>query len=91
MATRVTVNSKAIEALLKSSDVRAILRRRAEAVAARARADAPVESGRYRDSIDVEPATTDRAVERVVARAPHSLIVNIKTGNLVRALGAVGG
>lgn len=90
--TRVVFNSKAAEDLLKSPEVRAMLRKRAEAVAARARASAPVgETGDYRDSIGVESATTDRAVERVVARDPKALIIESKTGNLVRALGAEGG
>lgn len=90
--TRVTFNSKAAEELLKSSEVRRMLRQRAEAVAARARASAPVgDTGDYRNSIAVESATTDRAVERVVARDRKALIIESKTGNLARALGAEGG
>lgn len=91
MTTRVVFNSKAAEELLKSAAVRAMLKQRAEAVAARARASAPVDTGDYRNSIAVESATTDRAVERVVARDRKALIIESKTGNLVRALGAEGG
>jgi siroheme synthase len=89
--TRVVFNSKAAEELLKSPEVRAMLHQRAEAVAARARSDAPTNTGDYRNSIAVEDATTDRAVVRVVARDWKSLIIESKTGNLVRALGSEGG
>lgn len=89
--TRVVFNSKAAEELLKSPEVRAMLRKRAEAVAARARASAPTSTLDYVNSIGVEDATTDRAVVRVVARDWKSLIIESKTGNLARALGAEGG
>lgn len=89
--TRVVFNSKAAEELLKSDEVRAMLRKRAEAVAARARETAPKATLDYRNSIGVEDATTDRAVVRVVARDWKSLIIESKTGNLARALGAEGG
>lgn len=89
--TQIEINKRGAAELLKSPEVRAIIRPHAERVAARARATAPVDSGEYQEKIGVEPATTDRAVERVVARAAHSLIVESKTGNLVRALGAEGG
>jgi Bacteriophage HK97-gp10, putative tail-component len=85
--TRVDINHAGMAALLKSDPVRALIRDEAEKVADRARSSAPVASGDYRDSIRVESATTDRAVERVIATAPHSHIVEAKTGNLARALG----
>lgn len=90
-STRIEWNDKTPEEILKSEGVRAMLRRRAEAVAERAKANAPVETGAYRESIRVEDDTTDRAVARVVARAPHALLVEIETGNLARALGSEGG
>jgi hypothetical protein len=84
--SRIVINHAGMSGLLKSAQVRALLRDKAEAVASRAKSSAPVASGEYRDSIKVESATTDRAVERVVATAPHALIVEAKTGNLARAL-----
>lgn len=87
----VKMSSAGVRDLLQSAGVRAELRRHAVRVAAQARATAPVESGEHRDSITVESATTDRAVERVVAKAPHSHLVEARTGNLARALGAAGG
>lgn len=91
MTTRVVMNSAGAREVLTSPGVRALLRQRAEAVAARARADAPVNTGDYRNSIGVEDATTDRAVVRVVARDRKALIIESKTGTLARALGAEGG
>lgn len=88
--TKVKLISPGVQALLNDSGVRADLHRRAEAVAAAARASAPVASGAYRDSIHVEDATTDRAVVRVVAGSSHAMLVESKTGNLAKALGAGG-
>jgi hypothetical protein len=89
--TKVVMNSSGARDILTSSAVRAALREPAERVAAAARASAPVESGAYRDSITVEDDTTDRAVARVVARAPHARLVEARTGNLARALSSQGG
>lgn len=88
---RVTMNHGPSTDFLKTAEVRGILREVAAPVAARARATAPVDSGSYRDSIEVVDATTDRAIVRVVAKAPHSHIVEARTGNLARALGSEGG
>lgn len=86
MASKIRLSSAGMRELLRSSGIRAALRGPAEAVAARARASAPVETGEYKASIRVESATTDRVVERVVADAPHALVVEAKTGNLARSL-----
>lgn len=89
--TRVTLDHAGIRALLKSDGVRSDLARRADAVATAARASAPVASGAYRESIRRSSATTDRAIERVTATAPHAMVVESRTGNLARALHAAGG
>lgn len=88
--TRVTLIHSEVEAMLKSDGVRAVLTGPADRVEAAAKASAPVASGAYRDSIHRESATTDRAVELVVATAPHARVVESRTGNLARALGSVG-
>ncbi len=82
----IKLNRAGMREVLTSEGVRAVLRREAEEVAARARASAPVGTGEYRDSIGVVSDTTDRAVERVTATAPHALVVESRTGNLARAL-----
>jgi hypothetical protein len=89
--TRVVMNKQGSREVLNSPEVRALLRQRALAIAARARSTAPFDTGDYERGIGVESATTDRAVERVVAKDRKSLIIESKTGNLVRALGAEGG
>ena len=69
-----------------------VCRPMAEAVAARARAAAPVETGAYRDSIHVvsDPRTGrgDWAHTYVVADDRKAWVVESRTGILARALGA---
>jgi len=90
---KVTIDRRSLNALMGSPGVRATLKIQAERVASAARSGAPVDSGAYRDSIGVEDSETGIgwARERVVARAPHSHIVESRTGNLARALGSAGG
>lgn len=85
---KVTINRKGIRELLNDPGVRAELHRLAEPRAARAKATAPVDTGAYRDSIVVEDDTTDRAVVRIVANDPKSHVIEARTGNLAKALGA---
>lgn len=84
---RIKIDSGEMKKLLASDQMRPPLRQIAEKMAGSARSSAPVKSGDYRGSISVESDTTDRAVERVVAHAAHSLAVEANTGNLKRALG----
>ena len=85
--TKIVLIHSAIEAMLKEDGVRALLVGPADRVEAAAKASAPVASGAYRDSIHRESATTDRAVELVVADDWKSRIIESRTGNLARALG----
>lgn len=84
---RIVLDHSGMADVLRSDEVRAPLREIAEQTAARARSGAPVDSGEYADKIHVDSVTTDRAVERVVASARHSIVVEARTGNLKRALG----
>jgi len=90
---KVTIDRRSFNALMGSSEVRAVLKAPAQRVESAARSGAPVDSGAYRDSIGVEDSKTSIgwAREHVVARAPHSHIVESRTGNLARALGSAGG
>lgn len=88
---KVKLNHPPMRALLNSDAAGEHLVGLADKVAAAARSGAPVETGSYRDSIEVQLVHTDRAVARVVATAPHSLVVEAKTGNLARSLDAAGG
>lgn len=88
---RVRLISRGMRSLLADPGVSADLVKRAERVAAKARATAPVATGEYRDSITVETDVTDRVVARVVARDRKSHVIESRTGNLARALDSAGG
>lgn len=88
---KVKLNHSGMRQLLNDPGVRRELTTRAEPVLTEAKANAPVASGEYQDGLEIQQATTDRAAVRVVGTAPHSLVVEAKTGNLARALDAAGG
>lgn len=88
---RLKLNRGGMRALLTDGGVRSFVASRADAVAAAARATAPVDTGAYQRSITRISTTTDRAVERVVATVPYAAVVEASTGNLARALNAAGG
>ena len=88
--TRFVLKSGGFKEMLNSGEARALVTSEAQAVLAAAQAGAPVDSGEYRASIHLEQDTTDRAVTRVVASAPHALVVEAMTGNMARALDAAG-
>lgn len=89
--TRVKLNSGGMKSLLNDAGVAADLQSRGQAVLNIARATAPVDTGEYRNSLFLIPATTDRAVCRIGTSAPHGMIVEWRTGNLAKALDAAGG
>ena len=90
--TRIVLNHSGVGQVLKSGPVAAELHRRAEAVAAAARASAPVASGAYLASIEVvDEVHKDRVVSKVVADIGYAMTVEANTGNLSRALDAAGG
>lgn len=89
--TKVKLNHAGMRDLLRDPGVRAELTRRAELVLQEATANAPVDTGAYRDGLQIIQDTTDRAVVRIAGTAPHSHLVEAKTGNLARALDAAGG
>lgn len=86
MAATVKLLSGGMAELLMSGEMYGILEPKAQAVLSAAQGGAPVASGEYRQSLHLERDTTDRAVVRVVADAPHAMIVEANTGNLARAL-----
>lgn len=91
---RVDLNRSGIRDLLSAPGVRAELDRRAQAVAAAARASAPVRTGAYRGSIRVEVGVSPvdgRARAVVRADVAHATAVEARTGNLARALNSAGG
>lgn len=84
---QVRLNSREIARFLKSGPVADAVGSVAEDVADRAREIAPVGSGAYRDSIEVDSDTTDRAVALVVATVPYAMRMESRHGVLMRAAG----
>lgn len=91
MAARVKLNGKGVRDVLNSGEVRDMLTEKADAVLDAARANAPVATGAYRDSLTLVQDSTDRAVVRVTSSAEHAMVVEANTGNLARALDSAGG
>lgn len=80
-------NNAFFEELGKSAGVTNLVRTVAEDVARRARASAPRDTGDYADGITVRMKVQERrSVALVVGTDPKTLLVESKTGNLVRAL-----
>lgn len=89
--TYVTFNDSYFDEVLNSAGVQRLCRSKAEQALAIARASAPVDTGAYRDALAVEvKRSAHRTVYRVVGHDRKTLLVEAKTGNLVRALKAVG-
>lgn len=87
----VTFNDSYFDEALNSAGVQRLCRSKAEQALAIARASAPVDTGAYRDGLAVEAKrSAHRTVYRVVGHDRKTLLVEAKTGNLVRALKAVG-
>lgn len=88
---KVKISSREIQRILNSDGVRDYLVDRMQSVEDVAKANAPIDTGNYLSSINLRVVYTDRVVARVYADAPHSLVVESRTGNLSRALDAAGG
>lgn len=89
MAVRVRLNSAGMRALLKAPGVQTDLLARGQRVAAAARASAPVESGAYRDGIDVEvDEHPSRVAVHVGTSVDYGMKVEANHGTLARALDA---
>jgi len=84
---KIELDHREMRDLLTGAEVLAPLMEIADKAAGKARATAPVDTGAYRDRIEVEVDETDRTVVRVVAHDPKSSLVEARTGNLKRALG----
>ena len=87
-ANRVRMDRREIAKMLNAegrySGVRDDLVRRIEA-----EATAPVDSGDYVDSLEIQVDHTDRVAVRVVGKARHSHLVETQAGTLARAFDAV--
>lgn len=91
MARNVKVVSAGMKALLNSSEVRAMLTDRAQPVLAAAKADPHDDTGAYENGLQIQQATTDRAVVRVVSTDFKGHILEARYGILSRALDQAAG
>jgi hypothetical protein len=72
---KLTLNHANIGRVLTSNAMYAALEKKGEQVLQNVKDAAPVRTGRYRDSLHLERALTDRAVVRVVADVDYGLAV----------------
>lgn len=82
-------NDHFFEELGRSAAVTELVEDKANRIADRARSTALVDTGEYRDKITVKVKRAKyRNVALVIGEDPKTLIIEAKTGNLVRALRA---
>lgn len=85
--TTVDFNNSFFDEMLNSAGVRALTRGAAEKALNIARANAPVDTGAYRDGLQVEAAQhAHRTTYRVVGTDAKTMLIESQTGNLVKAL-----
>lgn len=87
MAAQFKLNLAGIRGMLKGDIGQAAARPKAEATLASAKANAPVDSGAYRDSIHmIEETHPQRHAFHIVADDPAAMLIEANTGNLARSL-----
>ena len=85
--TTVDFNNSFFDEMLNSAGVRALTRGAAEKALNIARANAPVDTGAYRDGLQVEAVQhAHRTTYRVVGTDAKIMLIESQTGNLVKAL-----
>lgn len=89
--SKVVLNHAGMSQLLKSDAVRDMLTRRAQPVLAAAKADEHDDTGAYENGLQIQQATTDRAVVRVVSTDWKGHILEARYGILSRALDQASG
>lgn len=86
----VRLHSPGVRELLNDGGLGEHLESLGRRVEAAAKANAPVQTGQYRESISVWLDHTDRVVCRIGAGVDYAVAVEAKTGNLSRSLDAAG-
>lgn len=85
--TTVDFNNSFFDEMLNSAGVRALTRGAAEKALNIARANAPVDTGAYRDGLQVEAVQhAHRTTYMVVGTDAKTMLIESQTGNLVKAL-----
>jgi len=85
---KVQLISPGVKKLLNDKGLGKHLESLGKKVEAQAKATAPVRSGNYRNSISTTLDHTDRVVCRITADIDYAIDVEMKTGNLAKALDA---
>mgnify|MGYP006863341520 FL=1 len=89
LGVMVKFNDKYFDELMNSAGVKAMTRRAAEKTLEYAKSHAPVDTGAYRDGLQIEEVKHARRTTcMVVGTDPKTLLVESKTGNLRKALKA---
>lgn len=87
--TQVEFNDSFFESILRSSGVKSLCSQKAEKVLQAAKASAPVDSGAYRDGLQLRTVSrAHRDTIMVVGTDAKTMLIESKTGNLARALKA---
>lgn len=85
--TSIKFNDGVFDEILNSAGVRAMTRGAAEKALGIAQANAPVDTGAYRDGLQVKAVPhAHRTTYMVVGTDPKTMLVESQTGNLVKAL-----
>lgn len=89
--TYMEFNDASFDHILNSDGVRTLCAQKANAALAVAKARAPISTGAYRDGLAVETIShAHRTTYMVAGHDPKTMLVESRTGNLARALKAVG-
>lgn len=87
MGVMVKFNDRYFDELMNSAGVKAMTRRAAEKTLAYAQSHAPVDTGAYRDGLQIQEVKhAHRTTCMVVGTDPKTMLVESKTGNLAKAL-----
>lgn len=87
--TYIDFNDAFFDEMLRSAGVRAMTRGAAEKALGVAKANAPVDTGAYRDGLEIKAVEhAHRTTYMVVGHDPKTMLIESQTGNLRRALKA---
>lgn len=89
--TKVDFNESFFDAIMHSAGVESLCRQKAEAVLQQAKATAPVDTGDYRDGIEIKVVHhAHRDTYQVVGTDAKTMLIESKRGTLARALKKAG-
>ena len=91
MGTKLDLNQGFFDGVLRSAGVQALCAAASQRVLAAAQATAPEKSGAYKRGLRIRTVERQyRTAYLVEGTAPHTMLVEARTGNLARALKGAG-